>query len=41
MVLLPSLSITDEEGMAKTLDRKVEVARRIYDFGIEAGMPPS
>ncbi len=31
----------DEEGMAKTLDRKVEVAGRIYDYCVEAGLPPS
>jgi 5-methyltetrahydrofolate--homocysteine methyltransferase len=31
----------DEQGMAKTADRKVEVARRIYDIGVsEFGLKP-
>lgn len=31
----------DEDGMAKTFDKKVEVAKRIYDLSIEAGLAPS
>jgi 5-methyltetrahydrofolate--homocysteine methyltransferase len=31
----------DEQGMAKTVERKVEVARRIYDIAVgEYGLPP-
>lgn len=32
----------DEEGMAKTIERKVAVARRLYDFACgEYGLPPA
>lgn len=32
----------DEEGMAKTVQRKVDVAKRLYDFACgEYGLPPS
>lgn len=31
----------DEDGMAKTLDKKVAVAKRIYDICLEEGMPAS
>ena len=29
----------DEDGMAKTADRKVEIAKRIHDLAVEAGLP--
>lgn len=32
----------DEEGMAKTIERKVEIAKRLYEFACgEYGLPPS
>lgn len=32
----------DEEGMAKNVDRKVEIAKRLYDFACHThGLPPS
>ncbi len=32
----------DEEGMAKSVDRKLEVAHRLYDFAVNKhGLPPS
>lgn len=31
----------DENGMAKTFDKKVEVAKRIYDLSIGAGLAPT
>ncbi|MGB1539720.1 MAG: homocysteine S-methyltransferase family protein, partial [Rickettsiales bacterium] len=32
----------DEEGMAKTVERKIQIAKRLYDFACgEYGLPPS
>ncbi len=32
----------DEQGMAKTIERKLEIARRLYDFAVnQHGLPPS
>ncbi|CAK0758295.1 hypothetical protein CCP1ISM_8090001 [Azospirillaceae bacterium] len=32
----------DEQGMAKTVERKLEIARRLYDFAVNRhGLPPA